>query len=252
MNKDTVYCGGATPAMEYARIFLMEAGVICVREPGLNVRHLLLDIPSFAPAGKLRSGGNLDTLLASLPRDVKIYGGNLDHPNLTGYACIDFLQNEEYLAKNAAITADCALQVAAAKMSASFRDTPALIIGWGRIGKCLGQLLASFGGEITIAARKEADRAMIRALGWKSADPKDLKEVLHRVRLVFNTVPFPVISEDGRMFCENCLMIDLASQKGILGSDVIWARGLPGVYAPESSGKLIARTFLDLWRKERL
>jgi hypothetical protein len=40
------------------------------------------------------------------------------------------------------------------------------------------------------------------------------------------------------------LKIDLASQPGIGGNDVIWARGLPGKNAPESSGKLIAQTVL--------
>jgi hypothetical protein len=40
----------------------------------------------------------------------------------------------------------------------------------------------------------------------------------------------------------DCLKIDLASQIGIEGDDVLWARGLPGKDAPESAGWLIART----------
>ena len=44
--------------------------------------------------------------------------------------------------------------------------------------------------------------------------------------------------------------MDLASKKGIAGNDVIWARGLPGIHAPEESGALIARTILDLLKEE--
>jgi hypothetical protein len=37
---------------------------------------------------------------------------------------------------------------------------------------------------------------------------------------------------------------------GIGGEDVLWAKGLPAIYAPESSGKLIADTVKRLLNKE--
>ena len=45
-------------------------------------------------------------------------------------------------------------------------------------------------------------------------------------------------------------MIDLASKLGIEAEDVIWARGLPGKDAPETSGDLIARTVIRLTAKK--
>lgn len=50
----------------------------------------------------------------------------------------------------------------------------------------------------------------------------------------------------------NCLKIELASLPGIAGDDVIPARGLPGIYVPESSGKLIADTLLHRLQEERI
>ena len=48
------------------------------------------------------------------------------------------------------------------------------------------------------------------------------------------------------------LLMDLASLRGIEGDRVIWARGLPGKDAPESSGALIAKTVIRLLeRKEQ-
>ena len=70
-----------------------------------------------------------------------------------------------------------------------------------------------------------------------------LSDSLSQFRLVYNTVPRKLLTVpmDGR-----CVKIDLASKQGLIGDDVVWARGLPGVCAPESSGALIARTFLRL------
>jgi dipicolinate synthase subunit A len=70
---------------------------------------------------------------------------------------------------------------------------------------------------------------------------------LGRYRVIFNTVPAPVLSSQLQAFCRpECLKIDLASQQGIQGEDVVIARGLPGKEAPESSGRLIAEMVLKL------
>ena len=58
----------------------------------------------------------------------------------------------------------------------------------------------------------------------------------------------PGAGPDGK----TAIKIDLASCPGMDAPDVIWARGLPGKDAPETSGELIARTILRLlYNKER-
>jgi dipicolinate synthase subunit A len=164
---------------------------------------------------------------------------------------MDLLQDAFYLAENAYITAECALDVALPYLDITIRGCPTLIIGWGRIGKCLGQLLKNMGADIAIAARKEADRAMIRALGMKAVDINDLPDQLDRYRLIFNTAPELVLKREQMAHClEDCVKIDLASKPGIEDEDVIIARGLPGIHFPESSGKLIADTLLRLCQEE--
>lgn len=235
---------GSTAACQYAVNFLNNSGVAITDHPAPEVTHLLLDVPSFATDGMLRGGGDVQSILERLPENITIIGGNLTHPALDGYRKEDLLQNPQYLASNAAITADCALQTAAPKLTTTFAGSPALIIGWGRIGKCLGQLLKAVGADVTIAARKETDRAMICALGLKTVDICGISAVLPRCRLIFNTVPEQILYKKDLTLCKNCIKIDLASKPGIEGEDVIWARGLPGIYAPESSGRLIAETIL--------
>lgn len=243
MAKYQIYPIGSTAASQYAAAFLKKAGLEIIDHPTPEVTHLLLDVPSFGNDGLLRDGGNLEKILETIPQYITAAGGNLSHPALEDYRKWDFLQDAHYLAQNAAITADCALQVAAPLMTTTFAQSPALIIGWGRIGKCLGLLLRNMGCEITVAARKESDRAMIKALGYQTADPAHLDN-LSRYRILFNTAPELVLTGQQLRNCGNCVKIDLASRKGLECDDAVWARGLPGIYAPESSGMLIADTFL--------
>lgn len=245
MKQRLIYPVGSTEACRFAASFLASAGVPLVDHPSPEVTHLLLDVPSFASVGILRGGEDVRRLLSMLPPDITVMGGNLEDPSLSTYQKIDLLKSSRYLALNAAITADCALQVAAPLLKTTFADTPVLILGWGRIGKCLGQLLKGTGCHVAIAARKECDRAMAEALGFEAVDYLSIGKALPKIRLIFNTVPEMVLTEGQLSACKDCIKIDLASQPGMEGEDVVIARGLPGIYAPKSSGKLIAQTILN-------
>lgn len=239
-----LYPIGTSVALTYGVRFLKQAGLDIVDHPTPEVTHLLLDVPSF------RDGIPLEKILETLPPAVTVVGGNLSHPSLDGYRIWDLLLDEEYLARNAAITADCALQVAAPLLKTTFAQSPALIIGWGRIGKCLGQMLRGLGCQVTVAARSPRDRAMLPALGYKAAAPSQLPE-LSEYRLIFNTVPTLILPQEKLQRCKTCIKIDLASRRGIEGDDIVWARGLPGIHAPASSGKLIADTILRKLKEEK-
>ena len=247
MQNTHVFFAGVTPALTYARRQLSDLGIPVADSPGWDTKHLFLDVPSFRPGSPLSDSKNLDTLLGALPRDIVVWGGNLDVDALEGFRRVDLLKDAVYLAENAAITADCTIQIAAPLLKTTWQDSPTLIIGWGRIGKCLGQLLKNMGCPVTIAARKSTDRAALGSLGYRTADTKDLRDILPRFRLIVNTVPAMMIPEEDSHLIENIVGIDLASKKGITGDHVVWARGLPGIYAPESSGRLIAESFLRLY-----
>lgn len=241
-----MYPLGSTPACRWAAKRLAQAGIAMVDHPSPEVTHLLLDVPSFSADGKLRGGGELKPLLRMLPDTITVIGGNLAHPELKDYPVLDLLKDGIYVANNAAITADCALRVAAPKLQTTFAETPALIIGWGRIGKCLAKLLQAMGTEVTVAARKESDRAMLEALGYRTLDIPEIPQVLEQFGVIYNTVPQKMLTQDQLSPYSKSLKIDLASQPGLEGEDVVIARGLPGLYAPESSGRLIAKTILRL------
>ena len=247
MDQTAIYRAGYTGAAERACRILAEKGIPMAQAPGPEVTHLLLPVPSFEPDGRIRGGGILEHILADLPENITVIGGNLDHAGLEGYRKIDLLRDGLYVAKNAAITADCAVRVAGQAMPVVFAECPMLVIGWGRIGKCLASLLKAMGADVTVAARKASDRQMLAALGYGAEDPAAWHGV-GRYRVVFNTAPVPVL--DAARCRPDCIKIELASKPGILGPDVIQALGLPGKMAPESSGMLMAQTIIRLLESE--
>ena len=238
MFKGTVLTVPRNQAISHAARLLESVGICVTEKCAPDVTHLLLPVPSFTGGD-----GYLAHLLTKLPEDVIISGGNLNSPLLEGYRTVDFLRDPYYLADNAAITAQCAIRMLKDRLPA-LSGKQGLIIGWGRIGKCLGPLLKAAGAKVSIAARKTSDLAMIRGLGYRNVDIRDAEAELGRYDLILNTVPellFPQAAVK-----EQAVILELASKPGITGPTVIDARGLPGKLAPEQSGRLIAETFIRL------
>lgn len=247
MNGHVFYIAGHTNALGYAAAALRSKGCVFAEQPDHTVTHLLLGVPSFEADGTLKGGGDLQSVLNHLTKDVTVLGGNLQQPILADYKTIDLLKDPLYLANNADITAHCAVKLAMANLPVTFHGCHVLVVGWGRIGKCLASLLKQMGAYVTVAVRKEDDRAILSALGYNTEDIRALGYGLLRYRVIFNTVPVMILPKESLEYCSpQCLKIDLASASGMEASDVIWARGLPNKDAPESSGVLIARTVLRL------
>ena len=242
MGEKVFYSAGHTDALAYGVKYLQQEGLTFAAEPDASVTHLLLDVPC-------KNRDDLPALLRKLPDNITVIGGNLTGVLPNGYATVDLLQDLHYLAENANITAHCAVKLALAHLPVTLQRLPVLVIGWGRIGKCLAHLLRQMDCLVTVSARKESDRAMITALGYRATDLSAGTPLCADYRVIFNTVPAPVLSaRQLQEYPKNCLKLELASFPGMEGEDIINARGLPSRLAPESSGELIARSILRLCR----
>lgn len=223
MKKGVIFLPERTPALSCAAKWLEKNGVEICSTYEAGVTHILFGVPTKEADG------------AGIPENVTVIGGNLTWlPE--SVPRLDLLKEDRYVAENAALTADCALRVLGQHLKTAIRGCEILIIGWGRIGKCLASMLKALGAQVTVAARKPSDLGMLTALGYgaisaESIDPRPF-------RVIFNTAPAPVLGPG------EGIRIDLASRQGIAGENVIWARGLPGKMLPESSGKLIAEAIL--------
>ncbi len=226
MRQTTVFPMGDGRAVSFAARILEQQGVRVATALDRNVTHVLLDVPT------------KDADFSRIPAGVTVIGGNLDaigedHPK------VDLLREEQYLSENAAITADCALRLLGDRLPVAFRGCSILVIGWGRIGKCLVAMLKALDADVSVAARKPSDLGMLAALGYGAVA---LEKIDPRVyRAIINTAPAEVLAHGGE---EACVKIDLASRLGMAGENVLWARGLPGKMLPEESGGCIARGVL--------
>ena len=245
MNQNLFYLAGDTAALQYAAKFLSQRGISISPTPCAQVTHLLLPVPSFDKNDVIKGGGSIDRILPRLPESITIIGGNLDSIQSGEQMVIDLLKDPYYLSENAAITADCAIRIAGSNLPVVFRGCPMLVIGWGRIGKCLASQRKNMGANVSVFARRAEDRATLTSLGYNAIAPENLAFALPMFRVVFNTATAPVLEEQDWLRCaDDCIKIELASDKFIPGKDVIWARGLPNRDVPESSGALIARSVI--------
>lgn len=234
---------GSSPAHSYACRVLEKQGFVIEKGPTAPIHGILMDVPTPPSMDTERIHRNPDAA-ASIP----VFCGNLQNSLPSGFRCVDLLRDPEYIARNADITARCAIRVACGSINRTLLGLPVLVIGWGRIGKCLARLLNALGADCRVFARKAEDRAMLTALGYRAVDREGMLRLMPSMELVINTAPEPVLDEGQTDLCPGMLM-DLASKPGILGDNVIRARGLPGRIAPESSGELIAQTVIRLWKE---
>lgn len=225
-----LYPLGSSDSLRYAVTKLRLCGVPIIDHPSPDVTHVLLDVP-------YRPIDDLDQVLQSLPDHVILISGRLPERFLTR-PHIDLLQDEGYLWKNAALTAVCALRC----VPPIPKDSNVLVIGWGRIGKHLIRLLSSLNVHTTLLSHSAIHRVEAQSFGIQTG-------LLSNYHTVFNTAPYPIqLPEAAR----NAVKVDLASVDGLSGDDVIHARGLPNLLAPESSGQLIAETILNNIKEVRL
>lgn len=231
MKPPTMYIPTPTAALTAAACRLRSHGVVFT-DTAQEAEYLLYSAPT-----------RLD-MLSDCTMDQTVIGGNLDFLNET-VERLDLLKDPYYLAANAAITAESALALVLKELRCEISQANILILGWGRIGKCLTHQLHHLNANVTVYARRDADRAMLRALGYRYITREDLGRSLSRFHCIINTVPAPVLTEaEGRTIRPDCFKLELASGVWLPGDDVLVAHGLPGKYKPEAAGALIARTVL--------
>lgn len=161
---------------------------------------------------------------------------------------IDYMLREELNLKNAVPTAEGAVQLALEELPVTLNGLRVLVVGMGRIGTALAEILKGFGADITVAVHNSRGAAKAKLHGLRSVPTRRIGS---GYGLVFNTVPALVFDRKLLEFSDrSTLFIDLASRPGgidfkaalELGIKAIWALGLPGKTAPVTAGEIIADT----------
>lgn len=231
---------------------------------------VVLPLPVATAQGKIRaplSKRSLDvaSALQAIPKNAVVCGGKPDPFTLElatqmGLDFVDYFAREELVALNALVTAEGALSIILRSSPLTIWESNVLVVGYGRIGKMLAERLRALGAHVTVSARKPGDMAYIRASGCRAVDTRTLGRELGRFDTVINTVPAPVLGRE-RLMCmkKDVLCLDLASIPGgvdfeaakNLDINVIWALGLPAETAPETAGRIIKETLINIMVEKR-
>lgn len=198
-----------------------------------------------------QGGISASAVLEKLPEGTLVCGGKIsgrlkECGAQNGLRMSDLMQRPEFVAGNAAITAEAAAAILMQRTDFALFGRSVLVIGWGRIGKLLAQKLKALGMRVFVMSRNAESRAMARSLGYGSLAPTD---ALPRIDAVANTAPAAVLTDLSRI-SSPCILLELASAPGgidaaaaqRLGHRYFAAPGLPGKYAPRTAGVLIAET----------
>lgn len=252
---------GATPADSW-------------REAVSGARAVVLPLPA-SPDGvrvhmPLLQGTDaplFSALFRELPQHTLIVGGRFS-PTVKALAeemgrpLFDYFTSEELQQKNALPTAEGAVSIVMRELPYVIAGMPVAVTGYGRVSRALSELLFSMRAKVTVAARKAADLEDAQSHGYRTvsiAEKEGVRLLCHGQRVIFNTVPFWLFSEDIlREMQKDTLIVDLASSPGGVdanaagkyGVRVIWALSLPGKYAPASAGEIVADTVLSYLKRE--
>lgn len=168
---------------------------------------------------------------------------------------IDILKREELAVLNAVSTAEGTIKIAIEETPKNLHGSNILVMGFGRVGKILSNMLKGLGAKVSCEARKNSDLAWIKAYGYEPIPLPDLKENLERFDVIINTIPYIVLDKDNlENVREDALVIDLASNPGGVDRDAIkekqikfiWALSLPGKVAPITSAEFIKTTLYNV------
>lgn len=172
----------------------------------------------------------------------------------------DLWKDEQLQVENAWLTAEGAICAAMNAGVASLKDCHCMVIGWGRIGKALTELLIGMSARVTVASRTERGRNGAAERGAECVSTYGLGSVMRGKQIIFSTPPERVLGENELKFADpDAMIIDLSSAP--FGVDLDAARGLnlrawrepklPGRYCPFSAARVLMQAIVRAERTER-
>ncbi len=202
----------------------------------------------------------LSELYESLREGQKLYGGLFSEQLVKtgrekGTLLYDLMKDESVAIGNAIATAEGAVVEAMMLGEETLHGKECLVIGYGKCGSVLADKLKGLQVKVTVMARSSVSRTKARAMGYDVREMFERgDEQTERYTYIFNTVPAPVLTEQVlSRFDRHVVIIDIASKPG--GTDFDYCRyagikaklslGLPGKYAPKTSGEILAEAIMN-------
>ena len=257
-QKQVAVIGGDARQAAAGRALARAGYAVCGAEQVALADYILLPLPldetrtplaellRAAKPGALALGGRLSAQAKQIAQEA-------------GIELVDYFAREELTIRNAIPTAEGCLGILLRQRKRTLWGSGVLVTGFGPVGQALGPRLAALGADVTIAARRPAQRALAESLGLRSVPLAALAGVLSGVGgKPLNTIPAVVLTEPVLAALRpGSLIVDLASRPGgtdfaaarRLGLTALHALSLPAACAPETAGEFVAQTVCEILRE---
>ncbi|KJR46733.1 Dipicolinate synthase subunit A [Desulfosporosinus sp. I2] len=174
---------------------------------------------------------------------------------MIGIRIIETANLNEVCILNSIPSAEGAIQMAMEATPITIHGSKSFVLGLGRLGWTIARMLRGMGAHVTGVARKPADLARAEEMGIRAVHFSDLEDEIGRAEIIFNTVPHRILDRVMLDYLNrDAVIIDLASIPGgtdfeyaeMLGIRALLAPGLPGIVAPKTAGKMLAKVYPQL------
>ncbi len=195
----------------------------------------------------------IQKILSLLTADHTIFGGNIpafvkEYAKEHDIRCFDYMDMEEITIKNTVATAEGAIAEAIRLSPGCLHKSRCLVTGFGRCARTLALKLKGLDAQVTVAGRKESQLALAASMGLYTIPLADISDDIETYPFIFNTIPASIFKKALiQSMNPDVTIIDIASAPG--GVDFDFCRqqniraklcpGLPGIYAPETSAKIL-------------
>lgn len=194
----------------------------------------------------------LDNLFPKLKNNILITGmiPNKFEKNLTENKnhVLDLLQDESYVISNAKITVEGIIKYLIENTKTSIFNSKILVIGYGRIGKILCNVLKNFTENIYCVSNFEEEIELIKANAINAILYKNLNNYLEKFEIIVNTVPKLILDNKRlKLINKEVFILDIASKPGGIDREFatknninyIWKLGIPAEISPIACAKKI-------------
>ncbi|WP_250277839.1 dipicolinate synthase subunit DpsA [[Clostridium] colinum] len=204
---------------------------------------------------------NIDVLLEKvINNNIKIFFGGVigkDRINFlenNNIKVFDFFEDDSIAILNAIPTAEGAIQTAMQESFKTIFDSKCLVLGYGRCGKILANMLKGIGANIDVTYRKPQDLAYINAYGLNPINLYDITGKIDKYDFIFNTIPYEILDKNIlSKINKDTVIIDLAQAPGgvdytfarTLNLKAIYCPGLPARVAPYTAGKILKDKIIE-------
>jgi dipicolinate synthase subunit A len=202
--------------------------------------------------------------VASLPKHCLMFAGMATQylKNLCQkheIALFELMERDDVAIYNSIPTVEGALMMAIQNTDITIHGSECIVLGLGRCGMSLARTLHAIGARVKVGVRGSAYKARVFEMGLESFDIEDLDQYVRNADLIFNTIPALIITSSVlAQVPHDVVIIDLASKPGGVdytfaekrGIKAILAPSLPGIVAPKTAGRILARTITQLMTTE--